>query len=212
MKKTLIISMVLLFLASCNDSKVEENAWFAFEIPTTVNTVDVPEIITVDGNEVQLAGSRLAVGDTLTDVVMDNKASAFNEVSTWSIKDFEGYKLIETVPSLDTPVCTMQTKQLEFAAWEFPNVNFLVISNDTPFALERFCSANGIENIKVFSDARTREFGRQNWLYLEQYGLLTRSIMIVNWNNEIEYIEYASEVTSELDLMNALAFLNSKVK
>ena len=204
--------MVLLFLASCNDSKVEENAWFAFEIPTTVNTVDVPEIITVDGNEVQLAGSRLAVGDTLTDVVMDNKASAFNEVSTWSIKDFEGYKLIETVPSLDTPVCTMQTKQLEFAAWEFPNVNFLVISNDTPFALERFCSANGIENIKVFSDARTREFGRQNWLYLEQYGLLTRSIMIVNWNNEIEYIEYASEVTSELDLMNALAFLNSKVK
>jgi thiol peroxidase len=52
----------------------------------------------------------------------------------------------------------MQTKQLEFAAQEFTDITFLIISNDTPFALQRFCSANGIDNLQVFSDARTREF------------------------------------------------------
>lgn len=103
----------------------------------------------------------------------------------------------------------MQTKQLEFAAKEFSDVTFIVISNDTPFALQRFCSANGIDNLKVFSDARTREFGKQNKLFLSEYSLLTRSIMIVDENNTIKYIEYANEVTSELDLMNALAFLKN---
>jgi len=86
-------------------------------------------------------------------------------------------------------------------------VTFIVISNDTPFALQRFCAANKIENLQVMSDARTREFGKQNSLYMEDYGLLTRSIMIVDENNVIQYIEYADEVTSELDLLNALAFL-----
>jgi len=103
----------------------------------------------------------------------------------------------------------MQTKQLEFAASEFPNISFIVISNDTPFALQRFCAANSINNLEVLSDARTREFGTQNGLLLTDYSLLTRSIMIVDENNVIQYIQYANEVTSELDLMNALAFLNT---
>jgi len=106
----------------------------------------------------------------------------------------------------------MQTKQLEFAAKEFEDITFIVVSNDTPFALQRFCSANGIDNLQVMSDARTREFGKQNGLYLEDYALLTRSIMIINSENIIEYIEYANEVTSELDLMNALAYLKSVQK
>lgn len=103
----------------------------------------------------------------------------------------------------------MQTKQLEFAAKNFNDIAFIIISNDTPFALQRFCSANKIDNLKVMSDARTREFGKKNSLYLEEYGLLTRSIMIVDENNKILYIEYANEVTQELDLMNALAFLEN---
>lgn len=137
------------------------------------------------------------------------RADYFDEVETTSLSDFSGYKLIETVPSLDTPVCTMQTKQLEFATSQFPEVEFIVVSNDTPFALQRFCNANGIDNLTVLSDARTREFGIKNSLYLPDYALLTRSIMIVDENNVIQYIEYANEVTSELDLMNALAFLKS---
>ena len=90
------------------------------------------------------------------------RADYFDQVETTSLAEFSGLKLIETVPSLDTPVCTMQTKQLEFATTQFPEIEFIVVSNDTPFALQRFCNANGINNLTVLSDARTREFGTQN--------------------------------------------------
>lgn len=180
-----------------------------FEIPENYVEVDNSGPITVNGNVVSLSWEKLKVWDTLKSAILDEKADYFDQVGTGAIEDFTGYKLIETVPSLDTPVCTMQTKQLEFAAKQFWDINFIVISNDTPFALQRFCSANSIENLQVFSDARTREFSTQNGLLLEDYGLLTRSIMIIDENNIIQYIEYANEVTSELDLMNALAFLQN---
>lgn len=86
------------------------------------------------------------------------KAPYFDVVTQTKVSQFSGYRLIETVPSLDTPVCTFQTKQLEAATKLFSEKEFLIISNDTPFALERFCSANGIDNLTVLSDARTREF------------------------------------------------------
>lgn len=182
----------------------------SFDIPETHVSIENKLPITVNGEETTISWKQLLqVGDTLTLATLDHKADYFDQVSTGSLGDYSGYKLIETVPSLDTPVCTMQTKQLEFAAKEFSDVTFIVISNDTPFALQRFCSANGIDNLKVFSDARTREFGKQNKLFLSEYSLLTRSIMIVDENNTIKYIEYANEVTSELDLMNALAFLKN---
>jgi thiol peroxidase len=207
MKKLLILSILALSLISCGETVQE--ATMSFEIPQDVTPVDNSADITVAGERVELSGDLLKVWDTLQDVPLDHKADYFDQVSTGSLGDFTGYKLIETVPSLDTPVCTMQTKQLEFAAEQFSDIDFIVISNDTPFALQRFCSANGIDNMHVFSDARTREFGIKNGLMLPEYSLLTRSIMIVDENNTIQYIEYANEVTSELDLMNALAFLKN---
>ena len=173
--------------------------------------IETPDI-TVNGQKVELSGERLKIGDTLKDTELDMKAPYFDVVTQTQVSQFSGYKLIETVPSLDTPVCTFQTKQLEAATKVFPDMEFLIVSNDTPFALERFCSANGIDNLTVLSDARTREFGTQNGLYLPQYGLLTRSIMIVDENMKIVYIDYAEEVTKELNLENALAYLQSLQK
>ena len=211
MKKILIFLCTTIILVSCgNNTELPDS--MTFEIPESYTQVDNTWAITVWWNEISLSGEKLKVWDKISDVTLDMKADYFDQVWTGSLSQLGWYKLIETVPSLDTPVCTMQTKQLEFAAGEFKDVTFIVISNDTPFALQRFCSANGIDNLKVFSDARTREFGLQNWLLMTEYNLLTRSIMIVNNENVIEYIEYASEVTSELDLMNALAYLESVVK
>ncbi len=209
MKKISILLLItLITLTACkNDTQTLE--WMSFEIPESVDTVSNSGAITVNGEVVNLSWEKLEVGDTLTDTVLDMRADYFDQVETTSLSDFPGLKLIETVPSLDTPVCTMQTKQLEFATSEFPEIDFIVISNDTPFALQRFCNANGIDNLTVVSDARTREFGTQNSLLLTDYSLLTRAIMIVDENNVIQYIEYANEVTSELDLMNALAFLKN---
>ena len=207
MKHFSLLIACSLFLFSCNSSEPTEE--INFDIPESFIEVDNSWDITVNGNKTQLSGEKLQVWDVLNDVLLDRRADYFDQVGTGSINDFTWYRLIETVPSLDTPVCTMQTKQLEFAAKEFPEISFIIISNDTPFALQRFCSANGIDNLKVMSDARTREFWKQNSLYLEEYGLLTRSIMIIDEENTIKYIEYANEVTSELDLMNALAYLQS---
>lgn len=180
-----------------------------FQIPENYSEVNNSGSITVNWKETSLSWEKLEVWDTIISTMLDKRADYFDQVEIGNIDDFSGYRLIETVPSLDTPVCTMQTKQLEFAAWEFPEVTFIVISNDTPFALQRFCSVNDIDNLEVLSDARTREFWTQNSLFLSEYALLTRSIMIIDENNVIRYIEYANEVTSELDLMNALAFLKS---
>lgn len=210
MKKVLLLLLGIVMLTSCSSSKdAELPLSMGFDIPDTYTQKDTPKTITVNGEPVVLSWDRLQVWDTLKDVLLDMRADYFDKVETSSINDFTWYKLIQTVPSLDTPVCTMQTKQLEFAAGEFKDISFIVISNDTPFALQRFCSANSIENLVVFSDARTREFWVQNGFLLQEYSLLTRSIMIVDENNTIKYIEYADEVTSELDLMNALAFLKS---
>ena len=209
MKKIFILFLVGFFLWGCNLDVSLEDEQMSFDIPESFIKVDNSWDITVNGNKTQLSGEKLQVWDVLNDVLLDQKADYFDQVGTGSINDFTWYRLIETVPSLDTPVCTMQTKQLEFAAKEFPEISFIIISNDTPFALQRFCSANGIDNLKVMSDARTREFWKQNSLYLEEYGLLTRSIMIIDEENTIKYIEYANEVTSELGLMNALAYLQS---
>lgn len=186
------------------------------EIPLTIPEIFVPasekEGITVNGVSVELEGKRLTIGDSLNDIELDKKAPYFDVVTQTKISQFSGYKIIETVPSLDTPVCTFQTKQLESATKLFPEVEFLIVSNDTPFALERFCSANGIDNLTVLSDARTREFGKKNGLFLPQYGLLARSIMIIDENMKVVYIDYAEEVTQELDLQNALAYLQSLQK
>ncbi len=219
MRKVITMVSALILLTSCGTNNSHENTaedslplGMEFTIPETVTEVSNSWSITVNWEEVTIAWERLKIWDTLVDAIIDNKADFFDQVWTASINDYKWYKLIETVPSLDTPVCTKQTKQLEFAAKEFPNVDFLIISNDTPFALQRFCAANSINNLQVFSDARTREFGKQNWLFLEDYSLLTRAIMVVDDANEIKYIEYANEVTSELDLMNALAFLKTVAK
>ena len=209
MKKIMFLVLCLFMFTSC-----WENGWenmMVFEIPENYTEVDNSDPITVNGGIAKLSWEKLKVWDTLVSAILDQKADYFDQVGTGAIDDFSGYKLIETVPSLDTPVCTMQTKQLEFAAKQFWDINFIVISNDTPFALQRFCSANSIKNLQVFSDARSRDFGTLNGLLLEDFGLLTRSIMIVDDENTIRYIEYANEVTSELDLMNALAFLKNTI-
>ncbi|MCH8518540.1 thiol peroxidase [Candidatus Gracilibacteria bacterium] len=200
----------LIVFASCS-SGISENQeeQIVLNIPDNYTVFEVPDSITVQGGGVNLAGELLMVGDVLEDVILDKRADYFDEVDSTRLSDYAGIKLIQTVPSLDTPVCTLQTKQLEAAAEKFSDTQFITISNDTPFALQRFCSANKIDNLVTLSDARTREFGQENSFLLPEYGLLTRAIMIVDESLEILYIEYAEEVTHELNLENALAFLQS---
>ena len=212
MKHIVLLSLVfsILILSACsslNKQSLEQE--IVLNIPETYITSETPEWLTVKGENIVLLWELLRVWDVLQDVFLDKRADYFDEVESTFLSDYPWVKLIQTVPSLDTPVCTFQTKQLEAAAKKFIETQFITISNDTPFALQRFCSANGIDNLVTLSDARTREFWEKNNFFLPQYGLLARSIMIVDENLKILYIEYADEVTSELNLENALSFLQS---
>ncbi len=184
---------------------------FTIEIPTYATGATETSPITVNGVAIELEGTRLTIWSKIVDTELDKAADYFDQVTTDRVSNYSGYKLIEVVPSLDTPVCTRQTKELEAAAKLFPTTPFLVISNDTPFALQRFCLTNGISNVQVLSDARTRQFGRSNGLFMPQYGLLARTIMIVDNDMNVVYVDYAEEVTHELDLMNALAHLQQLI-
>lgn len=143
-----------------NEPVVESQ--LVIEIPTTVQEPIETDTLTVNGKPVALSGPRLRQGDTLQDVNLDKPNAYFDVVESTTISHYTGYKLIEVVPSLDTPVCTRQTKELESASALFPNTPILIISADTPFALKRFCGANNINNIHTLSDFRMNEFGNKN--------------------------------------------------
>lgn len=119
--------------------------------------------------------------------------------------------MIYSIPSLDTPVCTMQTQQIETAATMFPDYNFVIVSHDTPFALDRFCTNKNITNVITLSDARDTSFARQNGLYMEEYRLMTRAIIIINEEQEVLYVDYADEATEAVDLINAFAYLKTQL-
>ena len=170
--------------------------------------IETPDI-TVNGKITTLQNKRLQVGEKLIDNILDKPADFFDQVNTGTIGALSGYKFVYTVPSLDTPVCTRQIKELEAASKLFPTTSFVVISHDTPFALKRFCAANSIDNLSTFSDTRTKQFSLNNGFYLPQFGLMTRAIVIVDINNTIVYIDYSEEVTNESDIINALGFLKS---
>ncbi|NCQ82560.1 hypothetical protein GW750_07390 [bacterium] len=81
------------------------------------------------------------------------------------------------------------------------------MSHDTPFALKRFSTDNKIYNAKPLSDSRRKEFALSNGLYMNEYNLMARAIIIVDDNLEVLYVDYADEVTDAVDLLNAFAFL-----
>lgn len=164
------------------------------------------ENITVQGKTITIDNT-LSLWDVLKDIALDKTQEEFDKIETTKLSELAGYTMIYSVPSLDTPVCTLQTKQIEAAATQEPWINFVIISHDTPFALARFCGANGIENIMTLSDSRRKDFAIQNGLYMNEYDLMARAIVIIDENLNVVYVDYADEVTEEVDLLNAFAYL-----
>lgn len=175
---------------------------------TSYSEVTDPETITV--NEVWITiENRLEVWSVLSDVPLDKPTGTFDTIERTKLSDLEWYTMIYSLPSLDTPVCTKQTKEIEYAWKNFESINFITLSHDMPFALERFCWENDINNVVTLSDARTKQFAQENWLYMNEFDLMTRAVVIINEQMEVLYIDYADEVTQDVDLLNAFAFLNN---
>lgn len=159
------------------------------------------------GNPVNLVGPTLKAGDTAPDFECLAGLEIVKLGSTPATA-----RLFSVVPSLDTPVCSMQTKKFNDGVAALKDkVACYTISLDLPFAQKRFCDSEKIANMNSLSDVRNQSFGRHYGVLLDglPLPLLARAIFVVDKNNKIAYCEYVSEVTNEPNYDKALAALKT---
>jgi thiol peroxidase len=154
------------------------------------------------GNKyVTLLGEQVNVGQQAPSFKVVDK-----NFSPVTLADFSGQTLlISVVPSLDTGVCSIQTKRFNEEAEKLPkNITILTISNDLPFAQKRFCDAEKVNGVKVLSDSVWREFGANYGLLIKDMGLLTRAIFIIDEQGKIVYKELVANISQHPDYAKAL--------
>lgn len=159
-------------------------------------------IITFKGNPITLVGPELKVGDRAPDFTIVD-----NSLAPVSLASYEGkIKVMSCVPSLDTPVCDMETRRFNQEAATLPdNVAVLTISLDLPFAQKRWCGAAGIDRVTTLSDYQERSFALAYGVLIKELKLLSRSIFVIDAGNAIRYIQHVPEVTQEPDYAAVMA-------
>ncbi|MDG2221322.1 MAG: thiol peroxidase [Rubripirellula sp.] len=166
-------------------------------------------VITFKGNPMTLQGDDLAVGAAAPDFALHYAEAG---IQTLTLADLKGKPtLINIVPSLDTPVCAVQTKTFnqELAALG-DKANAVTVSRDLPFAQARFCGAEEIQ-MRTASDYQTHEFGETYGVTIEELKLLTRAVIVLDSDGNVAYKEIVSEVTNEPDYSSAMASLRMLV-
>ena len=153
------------------------------------------------GNPLVLDGPQLKAGDAAPDFdVTDNGLQSFTLASSG-----KGVRIFSVVPSLDTPVCDMQTRRFNEEAGTLSGVDIITVSCDLPFAQKRWCGAAGVDKVKTVSDYRNRSFGEAWGTMLHDLKIESRAIFVVDKNNRITYVEYVPEVTDHPNYDAALA-------
>lgn len=164
--------------------------------------------VTLGGNPISLAGQFPKVGD---------KAPKFSLVATdlknVGLEDFAGKrKVLNIVPSLDTPVCQTSTRKFNEQAGSLPNTVVLVISADLPFAMKRFCETEGLKNVVSLSTMRGREFMKNYGVEITDgplAGVTARAVAVLDENDKVIYTELVPEIKQEPNYSAALAALKS---
>lgn len=166
--------------------------------------IDKMKKITFQNNPITLIGNEVKVGAQAPGFTVLS-----NDLKEVTLDDYQGkVKLISVVPSLDTGVCSEQTRRFNEEADKLDNVVVLTISMDLPFAQKRWCASEGIEKVHTLSDHRLADFGKNYGVLIEELRLLTRAIFVVDSNNEVTYVEYVDEVTTHPDYQAALDAAN----
>ena len=161
-------------------------------------------IVTMRGNPLTLIGEEVKVGSPAPDfIALDNNLSPVK---------FSSYRgkicIISSVPSLDTPVCDMETRKFnEEAARLGEDVVILTISMDLPFAQKRWCAAAGVNRVQTLSDHRDASFGTSYGVLIKELRLLARAVFLVDRKGIIQYVQLVKETSKEPDyeeVLNAL--------
>ena len=162
--------------------------------------------ITLGGNPINTSGELPAVGEQAGNF----KLSAV-DLSFKSLTDFSGMNLILNIfPSVDTGTCATSVRTFNKTAADLENTKVLCISRDLPFAQNRFCGAERIENVIMLSDFNTGQFGKDYGLEIEGGifdGLHSRCIVVVNTEGKVIYTEQVTETGDEPNYDAALASL-----
>ncbi|MEF2231989.1 MAG: thiol peroxidase [Pseudodesulfovibrio sp.] len=159
-------------------------------------------VATFKGNPLTLVGPELKAGDA---------APAFtvtaNDLSPASLSDYRGkVVVVASVPSLDTPVCDMETRRFNTEAAALgDDVAILTLSMDLPFAQARWCGAAGVKAVTTLSDHKDASFGLGWGVLIKELRLLTRAVFVLDREGAIAYVQYLKEITEEPDYEAALA-------
>lgn len=159
--------------------------------------------VTFQGAPLTLKGIQVKVGDTAPDfTVVDN------DLNSLKLSDTKGKRVFLTVPSLDTPVCDTEVRKFNQEAIKLgEDVTIYAISMDLPFAQGRWCGGAEIDRVKTVSDYKDREFGNNYGVYINELGLLSRAVFVIDENNKVVYVEYLDEITNEPNYEKALEAL-----
>ena len=158
-------------------------------------------IITFQGNPLTLLGKGVSVGEAAPDFSV-----LANDLTPRTLADYKGKVLvISVVPSLDTPVCDMQTRRFNAEAAKLSdNVRILTISCDLPFAQTRWCGAAGVDAVETLSDHRDLSFGTAYGVAIKELRLLSRAVFVICADGVIAYEQLVKEVTHDVDFEAAL--------
>ncbi len=162
--------------------------------------------ITLKGNPVHTNGSLPAVGAKAPDFVLVN-----GDLQNIKLDAYQGKKkLLNIVPSLDTPVCQISTRKFNEHAKTRTDTVFLMISGDLPFAMKRFCAAEGTANVVPLSMMRSRNFAKDYGVLIEDgplAGITARAVVVLDEQNKVRYTQLVPEIADEPDYAAAIAAL-----
>jgi thiol peroxidase len=157
--------------------------------------------VTFKGTPLKLEGPAIKTGDPLRDAKLVDK-----DLKLVGLSEGKGkIRIISVVPSLDTPVCEQQTHYLSEKNADLDrDVQLITVSVDTPFAQKRFAKEANISNITFLSDYRGGDFGRAYGLLVPDIHVLARSIMVVDKDNVVRYLQVVPELATMPDMDAAL--------
>jgi thiol peroxidase len=157
------------------------------------------------GNPMTVLGPELKVGDKAPNFsAVDDGLKPIDLAGTGT-----GVRIFSVVPSLDTPVCDMQTKRFNDESGKAGNLTIYTISMDLPFAQKRWCGAFGVDHVKMISDHRDGSFGQAYGTLIKDLRIMSRAIFVVDSSNTIRYVEYVKEVSEHPNYEAAMAAARS---
>lgn len=144
--------------------------------------------ITIKGKSFDLIGSIIEIGNTLN---FKAQNLAAKDVDITSLK---GLKIISSFPDINTSICDQQTRDILDLAKKYPHLNFISITTDEIDTINKWCGANGFENVQIWSDHKYKDFGHKTNTLIKEIDKLARGFLVLDQTNKIIASSYETEI------------------